>query len=241
MEEFKIQRLHDSLSKLRKTAGLGTDSQYRFGGVTASAAVSVITDKDGKTRREDGLPINALYSNFLKQGNYDPNSMKTSNKYGDGRNIKRNFDDCVDDGVANTKRTTTKEKTVSHSDKMKKKAEEKAFKKAKKKAIKLAEKKREKLKAKRKAKKAAKQHTNEQTGAKPLLCSVVDTTVQKESEVETRSSVVAETGKRHKKKKKHSNDTGRKGDDSPRSSKHNKGKSDKKRKLPDTSIGKKKK
>jgi len=48
------------------------------------------------------------------------------------------------------------------------------------------------------AKKAAKQRTSEQTGTKPLLSSAADTTVQKESEVETRNSVVAEKSKKHK-------------------------------------------
>jgi len=87
MEEDKIQSLHDSLSKLRKSAGLGISSHLNFGG----------PNKSSHTKRNDGLPSNELYSNFVREGLYD-HTKKDQNdaaKYGDGRFIKRNFDDCT--------------------------------------------------------------------------------------------------------------------------------------------------
>lgn len=87
MEETKIQALHDSLSKLRRAEGLGRSSQYSW------SAAPTKTDENGNAVREDGLPTNALYANFLPEGSYDRNSNATK-KHGDGRAIKRNFDDC---------------------------------------------------------------------------------------------------------------------------------------------------
>lgn len=181
MEEDKIQRLHDSLSKLRKSAGLGTDSQFNFGGVVANDAISIIKDKDGKSVREDGLPINALYSNFLKQGNYDPNSKNSASKYGDGRFIKRNFDDCVGEGETPVHDVSKKKKKDSSG--KKKKAEAKARKKAEKKAIKLAAKKQEKLEAKRRARKEEKRRQKELETSKPSLTAGMPSSEQQSEKV----------------------------------------------------------
>merc|ERR1719416_191856 len=85
MEEQKIQALHDTLKKLKKSAGLGVASHYNFGKIKTK-------EVNGKTIREDGLPNNPLYTPFLKEGTYDP-STADATKYGDGRAIKRNFED----------------------------------------------------------------------------------------------------------------------------------------------------
>jgi len=86
MEEQKVQALHDTLSKLKRSAGLGVASHYNFGGVKTKQ------DANGQTVREDGLPHNPLYFSFVKAGTYDP-SKGDASKYGDGRVIKRNFED----------------------------------------------------------------------------------------------------------------------------------------------------
>jgi len=132
----KIQSLHDSLSKLRKSAGLGVSSQLNFGGPPTSSA----------TKGEDDLPKNELYSNFVRQGSYDA-SKKDQNdaaKYGDGRLIKRNFDDCTHDAF--------KIEDATSDDSSKTKLQRKAEKKKMKKAEKLEAKKQAKLEEKKKAK-----------------------------------------------------------------------------------------
>ena len=86
MEESKVQALHDTLSKLKRSAGLGVSSHYNFGKVKT-------TEVDGKIVREDGLPNNPLYFGFVREGTYDKNKSSAA-KYGDGRVIKRTFDDC---------------------------------------------------------------------------------------------------------------------------------------------------
>lgn len=94
MEEEKAQRLHDTLAKLRKGNGLGTSSHFNFGGPSADGPIVTKKDANGNLVREDGLPMNGLYSNFVREGAaYDP-KKSAQLKYGDGRAIKRNFDDC---------------------------------------------------------------------------------------------------------------------------------------------------
>ena len=134
MEEEKIQRLHDTLSKLRKGKGLGVSSHYNFGGPTSSdnGAVPIKEDEDGKLYRDDGLPVNALYSNFLKQGSYT--KKNSALKYGDGRKIKRNFDDCrqKDGNDDNNNDENSSSDCSSRSVKRRKKEKKKALKKAEK-------------------------------------------------------------------------------------------------------------
>lgn len=126
MEEDKIQKLHDTLSKLKKGKGLGTSSHYNFGGGhTSNNGIPFKEGKDGKIFREDGLPINALYSNFVKEGSYS--KQDSALKYGDGRVIKRNFDDCANEDDENSK-----DNENSRSIKKRKKEEKKALKKAEK-------------------------------------------------------------------------------------------------------------
>lgn len=139
MDEEKLQRLHDTLTKLgggRK--GLGTSSHYNFGGGGNDNGVPIKEGKDGQIFREDGLPVNALYANFVKQGSYKKQESKL--KYGDGRAIKRNFDDCTPD-------LTEREKEGDDSDSSDRSTKSsKRRKKEKKRALKKAE----KLEAKKK-------------------------------------------------------------------------------------------
>lgn len=144
MEEDKIQSLHDSLSKLRKSAGLGISSHLNFGG----------PNKSSHTKRDDGLPSNELYSNFVREGLYD-HTKKDQNdaaKYGDGRFIKRNFDDCTPvagqaDDVSSDDCDDSSAAKLQR--KAKKKKNKKAAKLEAKRQAKLEEKKKEKLAAKR--------------------------------------------------------------------------------------------
>lgn len=157
MDEDKIQRLHDSLSKLRKGKGLGTNSHYSW---NAHESIPLKEDKDGKMYREDGLPVNGLYANFIKAGSYDPDSVKENSalKYGDGRKIKRNFDDidAIGDGDDNGKKKKKQKKS-----KEERKAEKKAAKIEAKKQAKLEEKRRLKLEAKQTAKKLEAKESSE--------------------------------------------------------------------------------
>jgi len=108
MEEDKIQKLHDSLSKLSRGKGLGVSSHYNFGGTSNKNGVPLKEGEDGKLHREDGLPANALYSNFVRQGSYV--KQDSALKYGDGRAIKRNFDDCNSSDDDSTSRAKKKAK-----------------------------------------------------------------------------------------------------------------------------------
>jgi len=152
MEEEKIQRLHDSLSKLRKGKGLGTDSHFSW---NANDAIPMKKDEEGKLYREDGLPVNGLYSNFVKQGSYDPTKQTSALKYGDGRAIKRNFDDIKP--ITESEDSAPKEK----KSKEERKEEKKAAKLEAKKQAKLEEKRRLKVEAKL-AKKGAKKSDEEE-------------------------------------------------------------------------------
>ena len=144
MEEEKVQRLHDSLSKLRKGKGLGTNSSYSW---NVHESIPLKKDKHGNMYREDGLPVNGLYANFLKSGTFDPKKAKENSalKYGDGRAIKRNFDDIepISDG--------DKGREKKKKSKEERKAEKKAKKLEEKKKVKLEEKRRLKLEAKKAA------------------------------------------------------------------------------------------
>jgi len=136
MEESKLQALHDSLSQLRKTQGLGASAQYSWQRGNAS--------KEETNRHQHGLPNNALYSNFVPSGTYDP----AAPNHGDGRTIKRDFSDCLPQSQDSKVSKKLKRKAE-------KKAARKAAKKLKKKMLLKREKKREKLRAKRAMKKLA--------------------------------------------------------------------------------------
>ena len=136
MEESKVQALHDTLSKLKKSAGLGVSSHYNFGKVQTK-------EVDGKLVRADGLPNNPLYFPFVREGTYDKNKSDAA-RYGDGRAIKRNFDDISDDGSDNNGNNDNKKKS-----KEERKAEKKAAKLEAKRQAKLEEKRRIKKEEKR--------------------------------------------------------------------------------------------
>jgi hypothetical protein len=150
MEEEKAQKLVDTLSKLRKSAGLGVSTHFNFGG--ASELIQFKKDDAGNVFREDGLPVNGLYSGFVREGTYNPETSAQI-KYGDGRKIKRNFDDIDSMSDSKTgKRTKKNESKKSKKSKEERKAEKKAAKleakRAAKKAEKLELKKKQKLEAK---------------------------------------------------------------------------------------------
>lgn len=170
MEEDKIQKLHDSLSKLRRGTGLGTSSHYNFGSNVNNSdigggLVKLKEGEDGKMHRDDGLPVNALYSNFVKQGSYS--KKDTALKYGDGRAIKRNFDDCSledgDDGGSTSSSSPSPDKKKRKKEKKKKEKElKKAEKLEAKRKAKLEEKKRLKLEEKKLAKLQVKKKTEKE-------------------------------------------------------------------------------
>ena len=151
MEEEKAQKLVDTLSKLRKSAGLGVSTHFNFGG--ASELIQFSKDKDGNLYRDDGLPVNGLYSGFVREGTYNPETSAQL-KYGDGRKIKRNFDD-IDDKSHDSKRSKKSKDNESKKSKKSKEAR-KAEKKAAKLEAKKAAKKAEKLELKKKQKLEAK-------------------------------------------------------------------------------------
>lgn len=150
MEEEKAQKLVDTLSKLRKSAGLGVSTHFNFGG--ASELIQFKKDHAGNLFREDGLPVNGLYSGFVREGTYNPETSAQI-KYGDGRKIKRNFDDI--DNMSDSKKGKKTKKDESKKSK-KSKEERKAEKKAAKLEAKRAAKKAEKLELKKKQKLEAK-------------------------------------------------------------------------------------
>lgn len=146
MEESKLQALADSLSKHSGRKGLGTyGGEYSW----SKTATSSTTTQS----RDDGLPNNPLYSNFIKEGTYDP-LQKTPLNHGDGRLIKRDFSDipAISDETSNDDQTKKKKKKSSKKSKEERKAEKKAIKKA----AKLEAKKKAKLEEKRRLKKLAK-------------------------------------------------------------------------------------
>ena len=176
MEEEKIQRLHDTLSKLRRSEGLGMATHFNFNSST--------TDK----KRTDGLPTNALYSNFLKEGSYDPNTSSAL-KYGDGRAIKRNFDDCGKVSSSDDESSTNSEERKRRK-KLEKKEKKKAAKLEAKRQAKLEEKRR--LKLQEKKLKAKKTSTKTQKSSNDTPTSVImeeDTTIKPNKEVKTSKKV----------------------------------------------------
>ena len=163
MEDSKLLALHESLSKLRKFGGLGVSAQYswqRNGGENENSGLYT-TGADGKSKRTDGLPLNSLYNNFVKEGSYDPNQK---GGHGDGRAIKRDFSDCNDSNSHVVSGGSSSDDDSSSDDgsqvrRQKKKArkeQKKAEKKAAKKAAKLEAKRQAKLEEKKRAKKEAK-------------------------------------------------------------------------------------
>lgn len=188
MEESKIQALHDTLSKLRKSAGLGVASHFNFGSATTK------TDSNEKVIRTDGLPNNALYANFLREGDYNP-SKSNANKYGDGRLIKTDFSDCA--GVCEV---SGGESSGENSDSLrKKKIEKKQRKKAEKKAAKLEAKRQAKLEEKRRAKRG--QKILSQASAVPDKSAEITSTVSSSDKHVFQKTNKTKTKKKPKEKK----------------------------------------
>jgi len=190
MEEDKVQRLHDSLSKLRKSSGLGASSHFNFSGGTRYS-ISSISQKgeNGELIREDGLPMNALYTNFVRQGLYDPTKKKQNDasKYGDGRFIKQNFDDSTSEaGKSDVSSNESREEKLQR--KAEKRKKKKAAKLERKKQAKLEEKKRAKLEAKRLVKKIELEKESGPRKRSTLKLVEKNILVQKESDSETKIS-----------------------------------------------------
>ena len=194
MEEQKIQALHDTLAKLKKTAGLGVASHYNFGKIQTKQV-------NGQTVREDGLPNNPLYFPFVKEGTFDA-STADAKKFGDGRAIKRNFDDCksnanvdVDDGSESSNSSSDKKS------KKKRKKEAKEKKQAEKKALKLEEKRQAKLEAKRQAKLEEKRREKLQSEKLPKKMAGEEEKHSHDKDDTNENEKEKEDGKRKKSKK----------------------------------------
>jgi hypothetical protein len=152
MEDHKLQALHDTLSKLRGRHGLGTSSLYSWQNNSSQAAAAKAPPS--------GSGGNPLQAHFHREGEHPHRSLARGD--GDGRAIKRNFDDLEesnrsspigDDGRKGKK----KRKASDKNDKKKMSKEEKKMeKKAALKAAKLEMKRQAKLEEKRREKQAAK-------------------------------------------------------------------------------------
>ena len=145
MEESKLQALADSLSKNGNRKGLGTNrSPGQYSWSVKQPSTSAATDA---AERTDGLPNNALYTHFVKAGEYDPTQKTTSTmNHGDGRVIKRDFSDLLPILVSEDGSDGQPAKKMSKEEK-----------KAAKKAAKLEAKRQAKLEEKRQMKKLAKE------------------------------------------------------------------------------------
>lgn len=198
MEDSKLLALHDDLSKYqnKKKSGLGVSNAYNFAGSKNKQS----SDSTATTVREDGLPNNSLYVNFLRQGTYDPTKDDTTaNIYGDGRVIKRNFDDCITEISVSSnsdddENSVGKKKKITKEERKEQKKEEK---KAKKKAAKLEAKKQAKIEAKLAARK---QRANAKGDEIPSATTNNDDTA--DEKIDSSSSA----SKKKSKKRKKSND-----------------------------------
>jgi hypothetical protein len=169
MEENKAQALHDELTLLAdkrgKTGGLG------LGGGSYSWSATNVT-----TERTDGLPNNPLYVNFVREGSF----VVAKANHGDGRMIKRNFDDCKELS-ANISSNSSRCSVVSEDIPTKRvkltKEQKKAAKLEAKRQAKIAEKKAAKLlekKAKRDIEKMEQKNTLSHLNNQANEISVVD-------------------------------------------------------------------
>uniref|UniRef100_A0A7S2KF97 Uncharacterized protein n=1 Tax=Leptocylindrus danicus TaxID=163516 RepID=A0A7S2KF97_9STRA len=134
MNEAQAQAFHDTISKLKPKGRKGLGSH--------AANFSNNTDAI-----DNGLPKNGLYANFVREMGDD----FEYNEYGDGRTIKRNFDDCGDNLLVGDEIYGGKKKEKKLS-KEERKAAKKAAKMEAKRQIKLEEKRRLKREAKAKVK-----------------------------------------------------------------------------------------
>lgn len=167
MEESKAQALHDALSKLAPRG--------KGGGLGLGTGAYSWSKQGNEETSDNGLPRNPLYANFVPAGIYDPNN-KNKHNHGDGRTIKRKFDDCEDNQNFECE-AISKKKIKFTYDKSKLKGltgdAKKARKKELKKQAKLEAKRLLKLEEKKASKRAAKQASNpqqtDQTTAKACI------------------------------------------------------------------------
>ena len=115
MEDAKLQALHDTLSKLRGTQGLGSNHQYSWQKNKSGAST------EGRHPAAANLPNTALYAYFVPEGTYDPNAVAKND--GDGRVIKRDFSDIgkedSDDASANKRRRKEERKEAKKAARIK--------------------------------------------------------------------------------------------------------------------------
>lgn len=211
MEDSKLLALHESLSKLRKSAGLGVSSRYSWQKADTNES-NFTTAEDGTTIRKDGLPVNPLYNNFVKEGSYDPTKLD----HGDGRAIKRDFSDSAalisdsgnstsdgDDASLDSDARRKKKKLRKEKRKEDKKAAKKAAKLEAKRQAKLEEKKRMKKEAKRKLREAQASLTEEECHPKKKSKKSVDKiSIPDASEKAEKKSKQDKKEKKSKKEKK---------------------------------------
>eukprot|EP00538_Stauroneis_constricta_P009554 CAMPEP_0119550158 /NCGR_PEP_ID=MMETSP1352-20130426/3726_1 /TAXON_ID=265584 /ORGANISM="Stauroneis constricta, Strain CCMP1120" /LENGTH=200 /DNA_ID=CAMNT_0007595915 /DNA_START=77 /DNA_END=679 /DNA_ORIENTATION=+ len=177
MEESKLLALHDALCRHGKgRKGLGTNSgAYSW---TQNKAGAAAAGQSEQATRADGLPNNALYSNFVRSGAFDPDAKRDD---GDGRPIKRDFTDIAAEVSTSSDDDDAKEK---------KRKEQKEKKKAAKKAAKLEAKRQAKLEEKREAKRKARLESKKVVGE-----------AEKPSEEPQQSKEKAKKDKKKKKKR----------------------------------------
>jgi hypothetical protein len=204
MEDHKLQALHDTLSKLQGRKGLGTSRQYSWQKKNNSSKAS----SSGSQPTSNGNP---LYSYFHPEGEYPESDLP---QHGDGRVIKRNFDDVGSSSSSSSedKDNTTYRKQKREKKKQRKKERKKAEKKAARKAAKLEAKRLAKLEEKRQAKRAGKanKESEAESGKAPSKDGLLDATSMSKpsdsryvsAEPSERLSTREEDGKKAKKERK---------------------------------------
>ena len=202
MEESKLQELVDTLSKHKKSQGLGVGSSaYSWAGTHVPSA----TTTSDTAASSNGLPQNALYSLFRKEGSYDPTAASSTMTHGDGRFIQRTFGDCskVSDDNDGEDERNKKEKLTKEERKEQKKAERKAAKLEAKRLAKLEEKKRLKKEAKLKEEGSTKKRKAETEKSTPKLKKMrkVYTETKDEKDVEEKPVKKDKKVKKESKKK----------------------------------------
>jgi hypothetical protein len=151
MEDAKLQALHDSLAKLRggQKKGLGRNSSSSGPYSWSHSNPTTTQQEEEDDLHPHGLPNNPLYAYFAPEGTYDNKTkLQQQQSHGDGRYIKRTFDDIdnaqVDDSDSDSDQDSSdsdKKKLSKQDRKAQKKAAAKEAKRLAKLQAKLLEKK----------------------------------------------------------------------------------------------------
>lgn len=169
MEEKRAQAFHDELSLLANKRGKSGGLGLGGGSYTWSFTTGATSE------RTDGLPNNPLYVHFVREGSFD--AAKSS--HGDGRTIKRNFDDCDELSAKVSSSSGTRSVVGEEVPKRVKltKEQKKAAKLEAKRQAKIAQKKANKLlekKAKREIEKKAENSKSRQIESDPKNTTITD-------------------------------------------------------------------